>query len=208
MTSIERSGVFTCTVSSKLSHRCTAADKTESRSASRYFLIEEIASALLGASPSRKTTSISALGLSDRVVCSAAHGSIAAPALAYSGLPSASAAGLSSVPLRPRNSVRSAVHDSCWPHKSANAIRLPYSVLKELRASTAWVSGSISVTMYGADAPREVPSTHSTYAVIDKRRTRVERFRIFSREILIESSSGTYCVNSSEIPCEVCSKTL
>ena len=81
-------------------------------------------------------------------------------------------------------------------------------MLKELRASIAWVSGSISVTMYGAEAPREVPSTHSTYAVTDKRRARGERLRIFSREILTESSTGTYCVSSSEIPCEVCSKTL
>src|ERR1700689_4039171 len=109
-----------------------------------------------------KTTSATALGLSDTAVCSAAHGSIAAPARLDRGLADASAAGLLSVPLRPRNSVRSAVNEVCWPLKSANAIRLPYSILNELRASIARVSDSISVTMYGAAAPRAGQSTHST----------------------------------------------
>ena len=81
-------------------------------------------------------------------------------------------------------------------------------MLKKFRASIAWVSESISVATNGADALLEVPSTHSTYAVTERCRERAERLRIFKREILIESSSGTYCTNSSETPCELCSKTL
>ena len=53
-----------------------------------------------------------------------------------------------------------------------------------------------------------MPNTHSTYAVIESRRNRRERLRIFSREILMASLSGTYCNSSREIPCEVCSKRL
>ena len=60
-----------------------------------------------------------------------------------------------------------------------------------LRANIAPVCASISVTTKGADAPREVPSTHSTYAVTESRRRRAEVLRIRNREILMGSSSGT-----------------
>ena len=42
--------------------------------------------------------------------------------------------------------------------------------LQGLRANIAPVTGSISVVTYGADAVRDGPSTHSTYAVTDRRR--------------------------------------
>ena len=77
-----------------------------------------------------------------------------------------------------------------------------------LRASIAPVSGSSSVTTESADAPRDGPSTHSTYAVTESRRDRPDVLRIVSREILIGSSSGTYWRRSSAIPCAVCSNRL
>src|SRR5437773_831941 len=75
-----------------------------------------------------------------------------------SGLSPASAAGCSKVPLRPINSVRSAVQLNSCPARCANATRSPKSPLHELRARTDFVAGSISVTTKGAVAPREVPS--------------------------------------------------
>ena len=64
-------------------------------------------------------------------------------------------------PLRPRNSVRSAVHAVCRPPRSRNATRPANSVFHGLRARIAPVSGSISVTMCGAPRPATSPSAHS-----------------------------------------------
>ena len=69
------------------------------------------------------------------------------PAFPESGLPSSSAAGRSSVPLRPRNSVRSPVTEACLPPRSANAMRPPNSPPNTLLAKIAPVCGSSSVTM-------------------------------------------------------------
>jgi hypothetical protein len=79
-----------------------------------------------------------------------------------SGAEASSAAGQASDPLRPRNSLRSAVHDDWRPAMSANATRISSPVRQWLRASIARVSGSISVTTNGADPARDGPSTHST----------------------------------------------
>src|SRR5580658_6606195 len=56
-----------------------------------------------------------------------------------------------------------------FPARSANAT-CPNMVFQGLRANIAPVAGSIVVTMYGAVAAREVPSTHSTYAVTESLR--------------------------------------
>ena len=60
-------------------------------------------------------------------------------------------------PLRPRNSVRSAVHAVCRPPRSRNATRPPNSVFHGLRARSARSPGSSSVTIRRAAAPRERP---------------------------------------------------
>ena len=70
------------------------------------------------------------------------------------------------------------------------------------------MSGSISVTMNGAAALRERPSTHSTYAVTERRRVALERFSIVSREIFTGSSSGTNWSRWRKMPWDVCSKRL
>ena len=85
--------------------------------------------------------------------CRTAQGSRRAPALPDSTRPGASPAGASSPPLRPRNSVRSAVHAVCRPSASANATRPAYGSFQKLRAKRAPVSSS-SVTRNGAAAPR------------------------------------------------------
>ena len=64
------------------------------------------------------------------------------------------------------------------------------------------------MTMKGAEALRELPSTHSTYAVTESRRGRPDRFSTVSREILTGSSSGTNWSSSSAMPWETCSKRL
>src|SRR6185436_9063293 len=86
------------------------------------------------------------------------------------------AAGRSREPFRPRNSVRSPVHAVCAPRRSAKATRPAKSLLQVLRTYITFVTGSISVTMNGAEAFRDVPSTHSTYAVTDNRRGRPDPF--------------------------------
>jgi hypothetical protein len=66
----------------------------------------------------------------------------------------------------------------------------------------------MAVTMNGAEALREVPSTHSTYAVTDSRRARPDTFVSVSREILTGSATATSCSSSCAIPCETCSKAV
>jgi hypothetical protein len=60
------------------------------------------------------------------------------------------------------------------------------------------------VAMKGAQAPREVPSTHSAYAVTDSARGTPETLRTVSREIFTGSASGTYCSRSSWMPWAWC----
>ena len=82
----------------------------------------------------------------DRGLQGAAGIEAGADPLGEGGASPASAAGLSSVPLRPRNSRRSPVQAVCRPPRSAKATREPNAVFQGLRASIAPVSGSISVT--------------------------------------------------------------
>ena len=96
------------------------------------------------------------------LVRSAPQGSRPAPTVFDSGAAPASAAGLSSVPLRPMNSRRSPVQSVWRPARSANATRDPKAAFQGLRANIAPVSGSISVVTNGAEALRDGPSTHST----------------------------------------------
>ena len=60
---------------------------------------------------------------------------------------------------------------------------------------------SISVITNGAESLRDAPSTHSRYAVTDRRLVRGEWFVSVRREILIGSSAGTNCSRSSAMPC-------
>jgi hypothetical protein len=122
------------------------------------------------------------------------------------------------VPLRPNSSVRSAVQAAGRPpgppdppDNAAKATLPPNSPFQALRASIAPLPPappSISVTTNGAEAPREVPSTHSTYAVTARRRGRLSRLTIVRREIFTGSAGGTSCSSSSVTPCELCSKVL
>ncbi len=66
----------------------------------------------------------------------------------------------------------------------------------------------MAVTMNGAQAGREDPSTHSTYAVTESLRVRGEVLRIFRRETLTASPVGTNASRSSAMPREACSKRL
>ena len=77
-----------------------------------------------------------------------------------------------------------------------------------LRANSAPVSGSTSVMMPDAGALRENPRTHSTYAVIDRRRDLPDRFSIVRREIFTGSFTGTNWSRLRKMPWDVCSKRL
>src|SRR5438132_6642722 len=127
------------------------------------------------------------------LVCSAQQGSRPAPTRLDRGVCRVSAAGRSSVPCRPRNSRRSAVHCVCRPARSANATREPNSALHGLRANMAPVSGSMAVTMNGAQAGREDPSTHSTYAVTESLRGRGEVLRSEEHTSELQSHSDLVC---------------
>src|SRR5207247_472147 len=99
-----------------------------------------------------KDTSMVSPATRSTLVCSAQQGSRPAPTRLDRGVCRVSAAGLSSVPCRPRNSRRSAVHCVCLPARSANATYEPNSVLQGLWANIAPVAVSIAVTMNGAEA--------------------------------------------------------
>jgi hypothetical protein len=94
-------------------------------------------------------------------VAIAAQGSSAAPDLPDSFARDI-AAGAASVPLRPMNSARSQVSVRLVSSMAKNATRSPNSVPYALRAKSAPVSPSFSVTMCIADFARRSPSTHST----------------------------------------------
>ena len=64
------------------------------------------------------------------------------------------------------------------------------------------------MTTTGAHAPRDAPSTHSTYAVTDSRLGRSDSFLIVSRELLIGSYGGTNCRIVSDSWCAVWSNRL
>ncbi len=85
-------------------------------------------------------------------------------------------------------------------------MRSPKSRLHELCANIAPVAASISVATYGAEPLREVPSTHSRYAVTERRLVCGEWLVSVRREILIESSAGTNCSKSSAMPRESCAQ--
>ena len=120
----------------------------------------------------------------------------------------ASAAGRSRVPLRPRNSRRSAVHVFAFRPgpRTPRARRTPRS--RDSARTSRRSRGRSRSRMNGAEAAREGPSTHSTYAVTESRATLREALWIFSREIFIGSPVGTYCEQIEPMPREVCSKRL
>ena len=89
-----------------------------------------------------------------------------------------SAAGAASEPWRPMNSPRSPVQDCCRPPRSRKATRCRYSRLQELRASSAPVAASSSVTMNGTPAvARAVRAPIRRKPVTDRRRRRPETLR-------------------------------
>ena len=136
-------------------------------------------------------------------VCSAAQGSSPAPTPPDSRCPRSRAAGWSSAPLRPRNSVRSAVHAVWRPPRSANATRPPKSVFQALRASSAPVSG--------VDLGDETGRWRCARRPAPTRRRRSPRDAAAGRTVLDRqprdldgSSSGTNWSSSSAMPsCDV-----
>jgi len=116
----------------------------------------------------RNTISIRSSRRSSIVAWSTPQGSRPAP-IRPESRPVARGPPMLEVPLRPRNSSGHPSTPSA-PRRGRNATRVPKSRFQVLRASIAPVVGSISVTTNGAEAPRDTPRTHSTYAVTDSRR--------------------------------------
>src|SRR6185369_17936621 len=102
--------------------------------------------------------------------CRAAHGSSPAPARPDRETPGASAAGRPIRPLRPRNSVRSAVYDLGATSSARNAMRFGKSGLHALRAWSDPVSASNVETTCLAASERVTPRIHSAYAVTEMER--------------------------------------
>ena len=121
-------------------------------------------SSLLGdpaPAPAATAPRVRSPGSSSTVVRRAAQGSRPAPVFPDSSRPRSSDAGWSRLAFRPRNSRRSPVQEVWRPPRSANAIRSANSPFQALRANSAPVAESISVTTCGAEALRDTPSTHS-----------------------------------------------
>ena len=160
--SIDRSGVRTWIVPCTSSQKLATSRSVASGSACRQRRTRSAAAGAPAASPSSTSTWVRAPLASSKLVWRAAHGSIPAPVTPVRRCPLSRPAGRSGAPLRPRNSVRSAVHAVCRPPRSRNATRPPNSVFQGLRARIALVSGSNDVTIRGLLSPRDVPRTHST----------------------------------------------
>ena len=140
--------------------------------------------------PSTKTTSRSWPSGTSSGTCTAAHGSRPAPVLP-DRYARCSAAGSASVPLRPRNSARLPVTVRAGSVALTNAVQPANSRLYTLRANSAPVFGSVSVTTCIRFACRHWPSTHSQYPVTDNRRSRPERLRSFTTTSFTGASSAT-----------------
>ena len=104
-------------------------------------------------------------------------------------VPAPQPAGRSGPPLRPMNSVRSAVHAVCRPPRSTKATRPPNSVFHAFRASSAWVSG-VELRAIEAAGPARVAQHPLGVGVTDSRRARPDRFSIVSTDTLTGSSPG------------------
>ena len=159
--SIERSGVRTWTVPWASPQKLATSRSVASWFAVRPRRMRSAAAGAPSASPSSTTTWVRAPLASSKLVWSAAHGSMPAPVAPVSRCPPSRPEGHSGAPLRPRNSVRSAVHAVCRPSRSRKATRPPNSVFHGFRTRIAFVSGSSDVTIRGLLSPRDVPSTHS-----------------------------------------------
>ena len=186
MMSIERSGVRTWTVPWMSSHWLATARSVASWSVVRPRRMRSTAAVAPSASPSSTRTWVVAPSASSKLVWRAAHGSMPAPTAPSSLCPRSRPAGRSGAPLRPRNSVRSAVHAVCRPPRSRNATRPPNSVFHGLRIRSACVSGSSAVTIWGrwprARCPAPTPRRRS--------RTGAWSARIGSRSSAPRPSAG------------------
>ena len=91
---------------------------------------------------------------------------------------------------------------------SKKATRPRNSAFHGFVASTALVAGSDSVMIHGAPVPREVPSTHSAYAVTDRRRGRPDWFATVSTDSFTGASGWTNWTRSSWMPLWKCWKRL
>ncbi len=87
------------------------------------------------------------------------------------------AAGLARVPLRPMNSVRSAVKVRSAKPQCTKATRSAKSALNGHEANRAPVLGSRRVTTCMAVLSRNSPSTHSQYPLTDSRNVSVLTLR-------------------------------
>ena len=192
MKSIARSGVLT-SIAPKVSSQLRAISASKaSRSAARMARTAARASSRVAASPRKKTTSAALPGGNSNWVRIAAQGSKAAPTLLDIGDALASAAGFASVRLRPMNSRRSPVQSRWAPHISAKATREPKTTFDGLRAKSAPVWPSISVSTKARVADLDEPSTHSINAVTLRWRVRFDAFAKRRRDILTDPSTGTY----------------
>ena len=152
MMSIERSGVFTCTCAEHLVP--VADDGVEHRvEIGRAIALDQRARAVRrrAAWPRKNTISVGCAGLElDACAQRAAGIEPRADASRERAAGHAAPRAAASVPWRPRNSRRSPVQSVWRPPRSAKATREPNAVFQGLRANSAPVAASISVTMNGA----------------------------------------------------------
>ena len=186
-----RSGVVICTPSSMSSHRRVTSASTASKSALRYRLtnVAGFLSAFRLAQKENDLALAPRLQFNRRLHRRAgierrAHSSGKRPPRSQSG----------------RRSQRSIASEKfgpvpspglCLPAKSAKAIRPPNSPPQALRASNAFVPGSISVIMYGRrSATRAAQYPVRRNPITRNRRVRFELLRSVRLEILMGSSDG------------------
>src|SRR5208283_5174901 len=120
----------------------------------------------------------------------AAQGSRAAPTLPERRA-RVIAAGALSVPLRPRNSVRSPLMVRDISSTSKKAVRSVNSVLYGFRPKSAPVLGSISVITCMHEFGLRSPRTHSAYPVAESRRDLSDSFLTFNTDNLTDASIAT-----------------
>ncbi len=112
-------------------------------------------------------------------------------------------------PLRPRNSVRSAVHEVCRPPRSANATRPANPMLHGIARQHRAGSGVDFRHDEGSRMRRAMcRSTHSIHAVTDRRRGIPDRLRNVSLEIPAGRRAARIAASRARCHSPSCSKRL
>ncbi len=124
------------------------------------------------------------------------------------GVPDTSAAGASSVPWRPRNSRRSAVHSVCSPPRGPRRPRRGRRCSRDCARRSPVISSTSVIHMRRAHAAR--CAQHPLHVAGDREACGGAglSLRIVSRQILMGSSVGTNMTSVSAMPCERCSKRV